>query len=324
MLNVISWNIDGFTTATFGKNISVKKQLTSGKIISEQINVKTFITNVLTGNRATTAPADIIVIIEMAGGGGNVGSVAAGPKETLAQLKAAINLTLDLQGVYKVVSSPSVGEGEAMGIIYNSNKLEFNNLAGTTVTPVGGKAVFWCNLVPLAPSGINGNITSLNIVGIHAPKVNTGKTLDTINYCLALNGVSQVKDVKVANKEGSAVLGDFNISPRSKVDNKSAYDSLSALKYKTRFTATSKTTIKDPSTITTTNDYLGNPFDNIFSLLPSGVTNNASTVIDLVANTVLRPTILKDVKFAVTQLRGSGVSNRGNVSDHLPVLATIS
>lgn len=318
MLNVISWNIDQYTQKKLNRELTLHFKFKDNIYVIKE-NVMNYILGVLKG-ADDFEPADIIIIVELMGGTGGIGSNASSTAtSSLSLLATGLNEDLGKTFDYQVVSPLTIGNGEAMGVIYNAKKLTYKD-KGVQSLMGDTRAVFWSTFEPTAASGINDKTNSLTVVGVHAPK--PPKTLKTINYCQALNTVPQIKDVKTTDKQLGIVMGDFNISPTSNVSGKKPFATLASLKYKTQLTVKSKTTIKDPSTITSIDDYLGNPVDNLFMLAPSSVTNKTN-VIDLIKDTIAVDT-LNEVKLVVKQLRGTGTRFSAPVSDHLPVYATIS
>jgi hypothetical protein len=321
-MKVISWNLRNIGQTKLGNPFTAA---VAGKGLGN--NVRDYIINLVMGNAvwnniATGNPADVFVVIELKSGGHNKGNAAfgtAGP--TLASILGAMNLvvanTVALQGQYAYAAVPPliVGYHEAVGIIYNTHRLNFGGAA--VLRDVNNRYIN-----PRTPFAalfnIIGTATNLTVVGIHAPPPSGGAA---VRYRPPINWLNLAATVPSLPNTWQFVSGDYNCDPTSTYTNGfGAVVGWAFANYGTHIPANTLSSVRQK--VANANpapaNYLSDAYDNLLFNFNPGVPVHQS-VLDLIGNA-------RDFSGGgapVAMYPGSLVAllnNYNKVSDHMPTV----
>ncbi|MCB0429497.1 MAG: hypothetical protein H6585_02525 [Flavobacteriales bacterium] len=319
-MKIVSWNLKNIGQTKLGNNFTAtiaNKGL--GNNVGDYIN-RVVMGNVAWTNILTANPADIFIVIELKTGGHQKGKPVSGTCiPTITTITANMNnyvngTALAANYTYNYVTPQVVGYHEAVGIIFNTQRLTFagngvlrdnNNLYINPRTPYG------------ATFTINGTANQINVVGIHAPPPSGGAN---IRFKPPIDFARKVATVPQLATPNSMVSGDYNCDPTSTYTNGfgnqvgwnfAGYGTL--LAPNTLSSVRNKVANGNPPPA----NYLSDAYDNLLFnfAAPMGTTQ---LVADVIANardmTQNPPTALYPGNLVAL------VNNYNKVSDHLPVV----
>ena len=259
-------------------------------------------------------PADIFVVIELKCGGQKKGEYPPGaPSPTLATIVTAMNNYAIGAGItpsynYLAVPPLIIGRHEAVGIIYNTVKLTYNNsavLRDINAKLINPRTPFYAQF-----TSVGGN-TPLHVIGLHAPPPKGGVNLKYRPPILFANKLATVP--QLINPE-TMIMGDFNCAPNSVYNAGMGNVGWNIPNYATSIPNGTLTSVRNrlSNIQQPPANYLSGPYDNLLRNFDNASIRQA--VLDTIGNA--RNVGVNPI--GATRL-SMVLSNFNKVSDHLPI-----